>query len=325
MTLNNRVAQSSSSLAVGDFGNYQNECAMQDQLPSLRKPHGQRRHPSFRSSISCLLCAVASLISACGNQLGTRPGPLFTVPLEVDGQDAGHAVIDTGGGYELMLRERFGLEVVGEVDVLLFGGRERAALTEAFPYVIGGFPAEANAAFVGLSVCDCNGVGIQFFRKSGVVIVMDFPLLTASFVATVPPGGTTLPFEFRSESSRGFDTAFLNFTVSSGSDDVELLGLLDTGTNATLLRRDLVGEPSMLDPDRSQVLIHHPHMGTVSVNARLFDTPGLPDLILGTDAMGAWADRWYFTYAETGGLVTFFFESPESPAVQLPETNPDLN
>jgi len=44
----------------------------------------------------------------------------------------------------------------------------------------------------------------------------------------------------------------------------------------------------------------------VAAQITLFDTAGLPDLIIGTDIMGAWSDRWYFTFAPRGGHVTVF-------------------
>lgn len=277
----------------------------------------QRLRRACRRFSDCLAVGLLIIVSACGFQPGTQPGPLFSVPLEVNGQNAGSAVLDTGGGYELMLRERYGLQVVGEVDVLLFGGRERAALTEPFPYVVGGLPGQADTAFVGLSVCDCNGVGIHFFRKSGVVVALDFAMPAAAFVATVPPGGTHLPFEIRPEGSPTFNTSFLTVEVSDGKQSITLRALLDTGTNASLLRRGLIGQPSRQDADRSQVFVSQAQLGTLSVPVRLFDTPGLPDLILGTDALGAWGERWYFTYTESGGHVTFFARAPENPVPTL--------
>lgn len=258
-----------------------------------------------REIISSLVALVLLLFSGCGFTPQPAPGPLFVVPLSINGVDVGPAVIDTGGGYEVMLRDSFGLRTIGDVDVLVFGGREQVEVTEPFLYSAGGFETVADFAIVGLSVCDCNGLGIDFFRESGVVLVLDYPSGTAAFTATVPSGGRTLPFTPQPTASTLFDAAFVELTVASGDRSVELHGVLDTGTNATLLRRGLV-EDAPASAERWQVTMTHRTLGTVAVNARLFDTPGLPDVIVGTDVMGALADQWYFTFAESGGTVTVF-------------------
>ena len=44
----------------------------------------------------------------------------------------------------------------------------------------------------------------------------------------------------------------------------------------------------------------------------------LPDLIIGTDVMRAWGDRWYFSFAPEGGTVTVVphddSSAPDAPA-----------
>jgi hypothetical protein len=249
---------------------------------------------------SCVL-----LLVGCGN-LGTEPGPLFFVPLSIEDESVGPAVVDTGGGYEVMLRDRFGLELNGQLDVLRFGGREIVDITVPFDYSAGGVGANADFALVNLSVCECNGIGVQFFRKTGIVLGLDFASGTSEFGATVPRGGATFTFQPMLSGTTDFDTAFSPIRVEANGESVILNALFDSGTNSTLLRRDLIGEPSGVRGDRSIVYMTHADLGTVIVNARLFDTHGLPDLILGTDVMKAWGRRWYFSYAHEGGTVTVF-------------------
>ena len=45
-------------------------------------------------------------------------------------------------------------------------------------------------------------------------------------------------------------------------------------------------------------------MVSVSLSVRLSDNNNLPDMILGTDIMRKWADRWYFSFRSHGGSVT---------------------
>ena len=61
---------------------------------------------------------------------------------------------------------------------------------------------------------------------------------------------------------------------------------------------------SPLNPDRFEVMIEHASLGTVRALVGLFDTQGLPDIILGTDVMRAWGERWYFSFAPDAGTVT---------------------
>jgi hypothetical protein len=228
---------------------------------------------------------------------------LFTTLLSIDGTPVGEAIIDTGGGYELLLRESFGLPVTGNVDVLAFGGAQSVDVTSGFDYTVGDVSDHADFALVGSSVCGCNGVGFQFFRKTGWVLALDFATMRASFVRTIPPGGAVIPFAAPPDTLASFDTSFVEVTVSTGGVSRSVLALLDTGTNTSVMRRGLLPDGSRLTPHQTEILVAEPQLGTIAVTARLFDTPDLPDLILGTDAMQAWSDHWYFHFAPQGGTV----------------------
>ena len=256
-------------------------------------------HPQILGAFGLLL-----LVHGCGGTLGDAPPPLFQVPLAIDGEEVGAAVIDTGGAYEVMLRENFGLEVIDTVEVLAFGGRETVDVTEGFVYTAGGFRRVTSAALVGKPICDCNGLGFHFFRDTGVVLGLDFETGRTSFLSSVPPGGVTIPFERPPADLAGFDTAFIEVDVTSENESRKVLALLDTGAGATLMRRGLVGSASPLSLNRQAVTMAHDYLGTVAVSPTLFDTDGLPDIIIGTDVMGVWANEWYFSYSPHGGDVT---------------------
>jgi hypothetical protein len=236
--------------------------------------------------------------------LAPRPAPLFTAPLSINDVYVGEAIIDTGGGYELMLRDSFGLQIVGEIEVLAFGGFETVSMTEGFRYSVDGWSTQAETALVGLSVCDCNGVGFDFFRKTGVGLGLDFATLTVTFGPSPPVGGVTLPFAPPPPLLSNFDSAFIEVAVVAGGQWTTVLGLLDTGTNSSVMRRSLAAAAAPSSPNRAKVLVNHPELGTVAANVLLFDTPGLPDIILGTDIMRAWSDEWYFSFTERSGTVT---------------------
>jgi hypothetical protein len=259
------------------------------------------------------LCAWLGLAGGCGDVFPSRSVPLFSVPLVIEGKPVGTAIIDTGGGYELMLRDSFGLNMVGTTEVLAFGGTEEVGITEGFRYAAGGWSAQAESALVGLSVCDCNGLGFYFFQKTGAVLALDFENVTASFVLWAPGDGVVLPFQPPPTHLTGFDSAFIEVEVQSGGDSRTVLALLDTGTNASVLRRRLVGTPSPLAPNIVRVTIAEPQLGTVWAQVGLFDVAGLPDMILGTDVMRAWADRWYISFASTGGTMTVFPRAEDDP------------
>jgi hypothetical protein len=233
-----------------------------------------------------------------------RPAPLFLVPLEIEGQDIGGAVIDTGGGYEILLRENFGLEVIDEVEVLAFGGRETVAVTEGFSYSAGGFQKVARTAIVSSSICDCNGLGFFFFRDTGVVLGIDFVKSQAMFLERAPDGGVSIPFAPPPANLNDFGTAFMEVDIATGDETTQTLALIDTGANVTLIRRGLLESSPALNLNRQEITISHDFLGTVAVSVGLYDTEGLPDVILGTDVMGAWGNEWYFTYTQSGGSIT---------------------
>jgi hypothetical protein len=54
------------------------------------------------------LAAACAIAAGCGGVFA--PAPLFTTPLSIEGEDVGPAIIDTGGDYEVILRETFGLD-----------------------------------------------------------------------------------------------------------------------------------------------------------------------------------------------------------------------
>jgi hypothetical protein len=250
--------------------------------------------------------SLPALIGGCGDILGQRPAPLFSAPLIVDGVPVGPAIIDTGGGYEVMLRESFDLDVVESARVLAFGGSEVVGVTEGFSYSVGGWASKATSALVGVSVCDCNGIGFHWFRKTGAVLMIDFPAPLAAFVTTVPNGGVTIPFAPSPPALPGFDTSFIPVRLEVDGIARDVIGLLDTGTTATVMRRGLTGNRGTQTADTAAITVTHTRLGSISVRAGLFETEGLPDIILGTDALGLWADRWYFTFTPEGGFITAF-------------------
>jgi hypothetical protein len=252
------------------------------------------------------LISLTALVGGCGDIFAHRPATLFSAPLVVDGFSVGPAIIDTGGGYEVMLRERFDLDVAESARVLAFGGSEVVGVTEGFSYSVGGWASEATSALVGVSVCDCNGIGFQWFRKTGAVLMLDFSAPLAAFVTTVPNGGVTMPFAPSPPVLPGFDTSFIPVRIDMNGTTREVIGLLDTGTTATVMRRDLAGNGELQTADTVAISVTHSRLGSISVRAGLFDTEGLPDIILGTDALGLWADRWYFTFTPEGGYITAF-------------------
>ena len=71
---------------------------------------------------------------------------------------------------ELLADALMRLKVVDSTEVLAFGGTESVDVTESFDYTAGGWQTHAEAAIVGVSVCECNGLGFHFFRKTGAVL-----------------------------------------------------------------------------------------------------------------------------------------------------------
>ncbi len=226
-------------------------------------------------------------------------------PLTVDGTAVGEAIIDTGGGYEVILRESFGLKVIDTVQVLAFAGSETVAVTEPFAYMAGGVTSVADFALVGLSICPCNGVGYQFFRKTGTVLALDYRTMRSAFLyGDAPHDQVTIPFAPPPPELADFDSSFLEVDVESDGNVRRILALLDTGANATVMRRGVMEGQALSTLDRFDAQITRAELGTVAVRITLFDTPGLPDLIVGTDVMAAWSDEWFFTFAPQGGSVS---------------------
>ena len=190
--------------------------------------------------------------------------------------------------------------------VLAFAGSEIVGVTEGFSYSVGGWASDATSALVGVSVCDCNGIGFRWFRKTGAVLMIDFPASLAAFVTTVPNGGVTIPFSPSPLALPNFDTSFIDVRVEMDGTTLDVIGLLDSGTTATVMRRGLFGTSTTQTADKAAITVTHSRLGSIFVRAGLFETEGLPDIILGTDALGLWADRWYFTFAPEGGSITAF-------------------
>jgi len=225
----------------------------------------------------------------------------------VEGRQAGMAVVDTGGGYEVMLRERFGLAVVDTVDVIAFGGVRRVDVTEEFTYHAGGVHGFSGGAIIGEAICGCNGLGFEFFRRTGMVLALDFENPTVTFLDDVPDEGVTVKFNPPPEPFRSFDTAFIEVRVSSPDRSMTLPALLDTGATATVIRRGLFPTNPValaIGTGELSITIAHPQLGTATVEAAVFDNNDLPEMIIGTDVMRALGKRWYFSFPPYSGSVT---------------------
>jgi len=250
------------------------------------------------------------LVAGCGDAVAPQTTGLFYVPMEVRGEPIGQGFIDTGGEFEVLLSRDFGLELVGEVEILAFGGRERVALTEPFVYAAGGVRARSSGAIVGLSTCECNGVGYRFFRDTGAVLRLDFVARQATMVGSVPRGGLEVPFVPPPVTLPGFESSFIAVRVAGPEGEMDITGLLDTGATTTVLRRGVVGSGSGLNPNQLAITIAHDSLGVVAATVRLFDTEGLPDLIIGNDVMGAVANEWYFDFRQGFQFLSIFAPSP---------------
>jgi hypothetical protein len=261
------------------------------------------RLPAFGLCLACVLVGVS--FSGCGSAAPDYPPALLAVPLAVNGQQVSPALIDTGGGYELMLRQAYGLKITGGAEVLAFGGAEVVSITEGFSFNVNGVPGEAEYALMGLSVCDCNGVGYEFFRNQGLVLEVDLASNTVAFRSAPPYGDAVIPFLPPPATLPDYDTAIIPVTLAAQDEERDVLGVLDTGAARTVIRRGLLpgsGDSLILE-------ITHPSLGTVLLEADLFDTPGLPDAILGLDVMRTWADVWSFDFTADAGAVTVLFEA----------------
>lgn len=295
--------------------------------------------PIFCRPAAHVLLVVLFAISGCGDLFSLSPAIRFTMPLSINGKEVGDVIIDTGGDYELMLGHDHGLPVIDETEVLIFGGRETVQVVGEFDYAVGGVRASANSAIVGVPICNCNGLGFPFFRKTGMTLGLDFETSTADFHAIPPEEGVVIPFDSPPAYLPTFDSAFISVLVYAEgplcepregiivevADDAggelntpegrkesadcsarRLSAILDTGASETLIRRGLITETPTDWLGRVPVKLHHPQLGTVHVSARQYDNPELPDLIVGTNVMRAWSPRWHFTYDPQGGWITAY-------------------
>lgn len=252
------------------------------------------------------LAALAA--SGCGQLNTPQTGPLFGVPLAINGEEIGQALVDTGGGYEVMLRESFGLELLGSTKVLAFGGLAELAFSEGFFYSVGDIEGYADRAIVGTAICNCNGVGYTFFQKSGVVLGLDFPDKAVRLLDSLPSGDVVVDYLPPPTDLAGFESAFVEVDVSAGGGTVRVLAVLDTGSNVTVLREGLLRFSSVVPPTRVDAEVSHPLLGAGTVEISFFDTPGLPDLIIGTNLMERLGDEWYFRFEQGGGSVSVVFD-----------------
>lgn len=249
-------------------------------------------------------------VGGCGDSVPFPQAVLFTVPLAVEGEAVSPAIVDTGGGYEVLLRSGLNLRIIGQADVLAFGGREVVEVTEGFSYSVDGIRTSAPFAIVGLSACDCNGLGFHFFQKTGAILELDFGANRARILSAVPIVGVSLPFQPPPESLPDFNTSFIDVmfvegrTPAIGGTGRRARALLDTGATLTVVQRDLLADDSLRTGEHVLLSIEQENLGTRTIRAVVFHTPGLPDIILGLDAMRAWSDRWYFAFSPHGGTVT---------------------
>jgi len=230
------------------------------------------------------------------------------LPLEISGQPVEPAMIDTGGGYELLLREPYGLNLVGTGQIIVFTGPEVVGVTGPFSYTVGGVDAAADFAIVGGSICDCNGLGFEFFRRTGTILEVDFTAKRAALHADFAPAGVTIPFTDEPVGLTDFDGALVELEVTAAGETRSLVGVLDTGAPNSVLRDDAFPHAAAGLTGRLTADLQHDQLGTVRVSLPLFDNHRLPELIVGLDVMQTWADVWYFRFDQTGGSVTVVFQ-----------------
>ncbi|MCC7291109.1 MAG: hypothetical protein IT449_03490 [Phycisphaerales bacterium] len=261
---------------------------------------------------SCGFLLPLGLLGGCGNVLPPAPAHLFYLPLEIEGRPTDPAFIDTGGEFEVLLKDAHGLAIRDEIDILAFTGTERVPLTEPFSYRVGDIELQTQGAIVGLSACVCNGVGLAFLKKSNRVLHFDFPAKTASLVDSVPVEAAVVPLSRPTGRLATFQGIFAEVEVT-GPDGVSVLhGLLDSGATRTVLRSGLVGAGDAVNADQMEITIGSDYLGTARLTAALFDTEGLPDLIIGTDLMGAWADHWYMNFDDASGVMWVSWSGADS-------------
>ncbi len=258
----------------------------------------------------------APVLTSCGWLPLPSPAPLLYVPFSVEGVPQEPAFIDTGGDFEVLLKENLHLAIIGEAPVLAFNGIELLSITEGFAYEAGGIRGTAPYAIVGLSACQCNGLGVHFLRKSGKVLRIDFSSNSATFVPELPDGGVYIPFDPPPARLSEFRSSFVTVGLGLGREPppresaLPVRALLDTGARATVIRRDVVEELGSPLPDFVEVTIGLDGLGTLLATVSLFDGAELPDLILGTDAMRAWGSEWHFSFGSLGGSIVAFPKTP---------------
>ncbi len=141
------------------------------------------------------ISVVSATIAGCGVDVIDPNEFRFLAPLTIEKVEVASAIIDTGGGYEVLLRSTYDLPIVDTVDVVTFRGIERVAVTAPFNYTTGSIGAVSDGAIVGISTCDCNGLGFEFFRKTGLVLALDFDFRQAAFQTTAPLEGVRILFD----------------------------------------------------------------------------------------------------------------------------------
>lgn len=269
---------------------------------------GGRRASLFRGLAAIVVCLP---LAGCDRIPVSVPAPLFYLPLTVDGVDLEPAFIDTGGDFEVLLKESLHLRLVGETAVLAFSGVLVLPVTEPFDYTAGGVAGMAPFAIVGLPACACNGLGVHFLRKSGRVLRIDFETMAATLEDALPEEGRLLPFEAPPRHLPDFPSSFVSVVVGTGTqppapgEGEAVLALIDTGARVTVMRRGIAGT-GMERGDSADVTIDRGVLGTLAARVSLYDSAELPDMIIGTDAMRAWGSVWYFAFeGRTGSIVVF--------------------
>ena len=257
---------------------------------------------------------LSILLPGCGQEAPTGWPDYLKVNLDVAGQDVEPALIDTGGGYELLLREPYGLKLVGIGQIVAFTGTETVGVTEPFAYEAGGVSAVADFALVGSSICDCNGLGFEFFRRTGTILEVDFAAERVALHQSLSPEGITIPFAPQPAGLADFDGAFLKLEVTAGGQTRSVVGVLDTGAPNSVLREDAFPDARPGLTGRLTTDLMHTQLGTVRVNLPLFDNPELPELIVGLDVMRIWADVWYFRFDDEGGAFTVILQREAPPS-----------
>jgi hypothetical protein len=253
------------------------------------------------------LVALLVLLAGCNQTVSPR-GQQFTLPLAIEGRTDGHALVDTGAEGELILAQAYGLDVIGSVPVILFSGATQAPVTEPFAYTLAGVTMSSPGAIIRESNCACDAVGTAFFRRSGLCVRLDYRRGTAVLVDEIPRGGIEVPLTPSVGGAGAFDSARVTIRINETSFAD---AILDTGANVTAMRRSLV--PTNAADGRYLLLSHH-LLGSISVpqeRVLMYDTPGLPDLIIGTDVMPAWGNVWYFTFGVSGGRAAAFRDSAD--------------